>query len=42
MTESPSFEEEHIIKDVKNPSRLNKIKKETSDTVIKRIRNLYR
>ena len=41
MTESPSFEEENIIKDVRNLFRLEKLKKETIDTTIKDIRNLF-
>ena len=41
MTESPSIEEENIIKDVKNPFRLKKLQKETIDTTIKGIRNLF-
>ena len=40
--QSPSFEEENIIKDVRNLFRLEKLKIETSDTTIKGIRNLFR
>ena len=40
--ESPSLEEENIIKDVRNFFRLEKLKKETIDTTIKGIRNLFR
>ena len=40
--ESPSLEEENIIKDVRNPFTLEKTKKETTDTTIKGRRNLFR
>ena len=39
---SSSFEEEKIIIDVRNLSRLEKLKKETTDTTIKDIRNIFR
>ena len=40
--ESPSLEEENIIKDARNLFRLEKIKQETADTTIKDRRNLFR
>ena len=40
MMESPSIEEENIIKDVRNRFRLEKRKQETIGTAIKGIRNL--
>ena len=40
--ESPSFEKENIIKDVRNRFRLEKLKKEITDITIKGIRNLFR
>ena len=40
--ESPRLEEENITKDVRNPFRLEKTKKETTDATIKDIRNLFR
>ena len=40
--ESPSLKGQNIIKDVRNLFRLEKLKKETSDTTIKGIRNLFR
>ena len=40
--ESPRLEEENITKDVRNPFRLEKTKKETIDATIKDIRNLFR
>ena len=40
--ESPSLEEENIIKDVRNLFRVNKLEKETTDAAIKGIRNLFR
>ena len=42
MIERPSLEEENIIKDVRNLFRLGKLKKGTTDTPIKGIRNLFR
>ena len=33
--ESPSLEEENIIKDVRNLFRLSKLEKETNDTAVK-------
>ena len=42
MRESPSLEEENIIKDVRNLFRLEILKKETTDATIKDIRNLFR
>ena len=38
--ESPSREEENIIKDVRNSFTLEKLKKETIDISIKDIRNI--
>ena len=40
--ETQSLEEENIIKDVRNLFSLNKIEKETNNTAIKGIRNLFR
>ena len=40
--EGPTLEEENITKDVRNPFRLEKTKKETIDATIKDIRNLFR
>ena len=40
--ETSMLEEENIIKDVSNIFRLEKLKKETTDTTIKGIRNLFR
>ena len=40
--ESPSLDEENTIKDVRKFFRLEKLKKETIDTTIKDIRNLFR
>ena len=42
MLESPRLEEENIIKDIRNLSRLENLKKETTDTTIKDIRNLFK
>ena len=42
MMENPRSEEENIIKDVRSLFRLEKLKKETTDTTIKDIRNLFR
>ena len=42
MTESPSLEEENMIKYVRNIISLKKIKKETLDTTIKDIRSLFK
>ena len=42
MVESPSLEEENIIKDIRNVFRLEKLKKQTIDTTITGIRNLFR
>ena len=42
MTESPSLEEENMIKYVRNIISLKKIKKETIDTTIKDIRSLFK
>ena len=41
MIESPSLEEENIMKDVRNPFGLNKLEKGTNDVAIKSIRNLF-
>ena len=35
MIESPSLEEENIMKDVRNPFRLNKLEKRTNDVDIR-------
>ena len=40
--ESPSLEQENIIKDVRTLFRLKKLKKKTIETTIKDIRNLFR
>ena len=40
--ESPSREEESMIKDERNLFRLNKIEKETNDVVIKDMTNMFR
>ena len=40
--ENSRFEEENIIKDGRNLSRLEKLKKETIDITIKIIKNLFR
>ena len=40
--ESPSLDEENAIKDVRKFFRLEKLKKETIDTTMKDIRNLFR
>ena len=40
--ESTKFEEENIIKDVKNPFSLNNIENEATDAAIKSIRNRFR
>ena len=40
--EKPRLEEENKIKDVKNLFRLEKPKRETTDTTIKDIRNLFK
>ena len=42
MMQSPSLEEERIIKDVQIFFRLEKLKKETIDATIKNIRNIFR
>ena len=42
MMEKPRPEEENIVKDVKNLFRLEKLKKETTDTTIWDIINLSR
>ena len=42
MMESPSLEEESMIKDERNLFRLNKIEKETNDVVIKDMTNMFR
>ena len=39
--ESSNLEEKNIIKDLKDFFRLKKLKKETTDTTIKIIRNLF-
>ena len=40
--EHPRFEEENIIKDIRNLFRLENLKKETIDTTIKDIKNLFK
>ena len=42
MIESPSLEEENIMKDVRNPFILNKLEKEANYDAIEDIRNLFR
>ena len=42
MMENTRCEEENIVKDVRNLSRLKKLKKETTDTTAKDIRNIFR
>ena len=42
MMEHPRFEEENIIKDIRSLSKLENLKKETTDTTIKDIRNLFK
>ena len=42
MMEHSWFEEENIIKDIRNLFRLDNLKKETIDTTIKDIRNLFK
>ena len=41
MMESPRSEQEYIITNVRNLLRLEKLKKETNDTTIKGINNLF-
>ena len=41
MMETPRLEEENIIKDVRNQFRLEKLKKETTDTPIRYIRVFF-
>ena len=42
MMENSTLEEENVIEDVRNLFRLAKLKKETTDTTIKDIGNLFR
>ena len=42
MMKSQNLEEENIIKCIRNLFRLEKLKKQTTDTTIKGIRNLFR
>ena len=42
MMESPSLEKENWIRDVRNLFRLEKVKKETTDTTLKGIKNFCR